>query len=261
MDATDEFQKTSSMVQGSTYSLPVISLDQECVVREQSNISALPENITGSETFFNFNKVEATADSKLQGTQDIKFPTDALAPGNTNLLIHPGVAKLCKSVDTPRICQILRTPPLEQPRMKFITAPSDDQGQMYSIHPWSGNVDSTSKVRSQLSKTYMKPKERQFQCPDCPKKFSQRSTLVTHERVHTGERPYSCDYCPRSFTDVSTLKKHVRVHTGEKPYICWLCGRGFTQSGNMIRHSRTHETHLKHVQMEKQKKDCQTVNY
>ena len=37
-------------------------------------------------------------------------------------------------------------------------------------------------------------KKASFECTSCTRKFSTRSHLVRHSRVHTGERKYACDY-------------------------------------------------------------------
>lgn len=74
-----------------------------------------------------------------------------------------------------------------------------------------------------------------YQCTACDKTFVQRSSLTTHQRIHSGERPFRCGDCHESFGDFSTFTKHKRVHTGEKPYTCPTCFRSFSQSGNMHR--------------------------
>ncbi|XP_070378889.1 transcription factor che-1-like [Dermacentor albipictus] len=78
-----------------------------------------------------------------------------------------------------------------------------------------------------------------YRCDKCSKCFVQKSSLVTHARIHTGERPYRCRHCNASFGDVSCYNKHMRVHSGERPYVCIACNKGFTQSGNLYRHMRS----------------------
>ncbi|XP_065783086.1 histone-lysine N-methyltransferase PRDM9-like [Muntiacus reevesi] len=77
-------------------------------------------------------------------------------------------------------------------------------------------------------------------CRECGQGSQDRSSLITHERTHTGEKPYVCGECGRSFIQKSDFIRHQRIHTGEKPCVCRACGQSFRQKSDFIRHQRTH---------------------
>ncbi|KAH7973530.1 hypothetical protein HPB49_002121 [Dermacentor silvarum] len=80
----------------------------------------------------------------------------------------------------------------------------------------------------------------QHQCRLCPYESKWRSSLVQHERVHTGERPFRCHLCNRGFVHRSHVVRHIRTHTGERPFQCPLCPATFAQRSNVKVHLRSH---------------------
>eukprot|EP00057_Strongylocentrotus_purpuratus_P029706 XP_011684180.1 PREDICTED: zinc finger protein 585A [Strongylocentrotus purpuratus] len=79
-----------------------------------------------------------------------------------------------------------------------------------------------------------------FPCRQCPEVFASSSELQQHQQSHV-LRPFSCDICSKRFTHRSYLEIHVRIHTGEKPYSCKYCGKTFSQTSSRNAHERIHE--------------------
>ncbi|XP_060126904.1 zinc finger protein 850 [Zootoca vivipara] len=84
--------------------------------------------------------------------------------------------------------------------------------------------------------------ERPYKCAVCGKSFNRRTRLTSHQRLHTGEKLYSCSNCSKSFCEKSSLNAHQRIHTGERPYKCLNCGKSFSRSSNLIAHQKIHMT-------------------
>ena len=80
------------------------------------------------------------------------------------------------------------------------------------------------------------PDCKQWKCKDCSYRACHRSTLIVHQRTHTGEKPFKCTLCNKSFARKDYLTKHIRLHTGEKPHKCDICLRQFKQRSGLTSH-------------------------
>uniref|UniRef100_M3YAB3 C2H2-type domain-containing protein n=1 Tax=Mustela putorius furo TaxID=9669 RepID=M3YAB3_MUSPF len=52
-------------------------------------------------------------------------------------------------------------------------------------------------------------------CDQCSMAFPRTSSLLQHERIHTGERPYECTQCGKAFVSCSGLHRHQKMHSAE----------------------------------------------
>ena len=81
-----------------------------------------------------------------------------------------------------------------------------------------------------------------FACNSCEMKFSSRSKMVDHSRIHTDEKPFVCDVCEKAFRHHRVLKQHWRVHTGERRFACEQCDATFARNENLKLHmGSTHQ--------------------
>ncbi|XP_041712804.2 zinc finger protein 679-like isoform X2 [Coregonus clupeaformis] len=122
--------------------------------------------------------------------------------------------------------------------------------------------------------------EKPYECPDCPKRFSdikardshiqghrgptqhicnickmefnKKHILERHMLVHSGDKSYTCPECQRSFNQASHLKSHMRLHTGERPYKCQQCDKSFNHNVSLKSHIQRYHPGLGYGTKEKE---------
>ena len=77
-----------------------------------------------------------------------------------------------------------------------------------------------------------------YECSVCGRKFASKSSLSSHQVVHSDERPYLCMSCGRAFKTVADLRVHVRTHSEDRPFRCEVCGKSFRRSSGRAEHVR-----------------------
>ena len=94
----------------------------------------------------------------------------------------------------------------------------------------------SSVVRHERTHTGEKP----HGCRYCDYRAASATQVKTHERTHTGEKPYGCLYCEYRAASATHVKTHERTHTGDKPFGCRHCGYRAAHASHVAVHERTH---------------------
>ncbi|KAB7507679.1 Zinc finger protein [Armadillidium nasatum] len=85
--------------------------------------------------------------------------------------------------------------------------------------------------------SYMNYNQRLLSCSYCSYRTIIGTNLKHHIRFkHTKEKPFSCSICLKKFSKKTNLNAHMRIHTGEKPYQCDKCNMRFSQKIILEKH-------------------------
>ncbi|KAJ0062906.1 hypothetical protein NL108_008214, partial [Boleophthalmus pectinirostris] len=82
--------------------------------------------------------------------------------------------------------------------------------------------------------------EKPFRCSVCGHGFTQKHSLIVHQRAHTGERPFVCSVCNKALCTKNSLQDHMKLHEDNKSFSCDKCDRTFTQKRQLKSHYRVH---------------------
>ncbi|EDV48673.1 uncharacterized protein Dere_GG16751 [Drosophila erecta] len=111
--------------------------------------------------------------------------------------------------------------------------------------------------RSQLQMHLLRHNSaKNFECPECPKKFYDLYTRNIHIRaLHKGEHPFSCNHCNESFSNASSRHRHEkdvhgaanRIRTQKKSkgegatrHYCTKCPKSYTSKNGLVLHMNSH---------------------
>ncbi|XP_063152618.1 zinc finger protein 585A-like [Candoia aspera] len=104
-----------------------------------------------------------------------------------------------------------------------------------------------SKAKTVADQQRLETTQTEHVCAQCKKSFRSRTTLLIHEKNHTGNRPFPCTQCEKGFFALPALNVHMRIHTGEKPFKCPECDFRCNVLGNLNRHKRIHSRERLHA--------------
>ncbi|XP_055522409.1 zinc finger protein 729-like [Wyeomyia smithii] len=75
----------------------------------------------------------------------------------------------------------------------------------------------------------------------CKLKFSRKSRLVDHLRLHVNPAQFQCDKCSRCLPNSEALSHHKDTVHGSQPLECSYCGKTFSRAKSLAIHEKHHQ--------------------
>ncbi|XP_034950208.1 zinc finger protein 28-like [Chelonus insularis] len=88
-------------------------------------------------------------------------------------------------------------------------------------------INCNGKPTSLLTKSIKIRSKPTLECTFCDKKFTFRSVLERHLRIHTNEKPYFCKICNKNFKQFGHLSQHAMGHIDFRSFQCTICDHKF----------------------------------
>ena len=77
---------------------------------------------------------------------------------------------------------------------------------------------------------------RKHACYLCDKRFTAKTSLERHYRIHTGKKDFICPICEKAFSRRDALNQHMIYHGDEKMNSCSVCSKGYKTKQSLKLH-------------------------
>jgi uncharacterized C2H2 Zn-finger protein len=129
------------------------------------------------------------------------------------------------------------------PVFQFTHYAAGPGGEFYCRYPgclYADSFRSLANCKNHQLAQHATPAEKVYACDDaaaggCGERFASRRLLTRHVNAAHNMR-FACEVCGRKFSERTRLRIHSRVHNGEKPFVCEQCGYSCSQRDNLKKH-------------------------